>query len=50
MSLSTAKHHAHLARYSVQSETETVEHLKKAVYDLCSAVEDLKREVQRLKH
>ena len=48
MSLSNAKHHAHLAKYSPTSDDEKLNNLVKAVYDLANAVEELEHRVQRV--
>ncbi len=48
MSLSNAKHHAHLAKYSSTSDAEKLENLVKAVYDLANAVERLEQRGQRV--
>lgn len=49
MSLSSAKHYAHLARFSSHSDQEKLENLVKAVYDLSRVVDDLEQELERVK-
>jgi outer membrane murein-binding lipoprotein Lpp len=49
MSISNAKHYAHLAKYSSNSDAQKLENLVTAVYDLARAVEDLEQEIKRVK-
>lgn len=48
MSLSLAKHAAHMAKYDSHNDTERVEHLVEAVHQLTIAVSDQANEIEAL--
>jgi predicted nucleic acid-binding Zn-ribbon protein len=49
MSISSAKHYAHLAKYSSGSDSEKLKNLVEAVYTLARAVDDLEDELEEVK-
>lgn len=49
MSISNAKHHAHLAKYASNSDAERLKHLVETVYDLAYVLEQLDQTVGSLK-